>query len=122
LPPTISPFDGYTPGQAMANNTLGSYPLSGIETLNLGNGIVSINIPLITASGRGSVAVPLTAQLNGPVRSVSDIPWAQCTDQTHSCPKQDRVDVGTAESKGDWERRSEGLRMRSPFFWNGRLS
>jgi hypothetical protein len=38
------------------------------------------------------------------------------------CPKQDRVKLKAAESKGGWVQRGGGLRVRSPFFSNARLS
>jgi hypothetical protein len=38
------------------------------------------------------------------------------------CPKQDRVKLKAAESKGAWVQRGGGLRVRSPFFRNARLS
>lgn len=51
----------------MPGSPAGTIALRGFETLNLANGQLSINIPLLAVYGRGSVSVPLNVPLNGNV-------------------------------------------------------
>ncbi len=69
--PEVSPLDGYTAGQVQQGAPAGSYALSGFETLNPANGQLSINIPLVTVKGRGSVSVPLVASATPPIWDVT---------------------------------------------------
>ncbi len=68
--PDVSPLDGYTAGQVQQGAPAGSYALSGFEKYNPGDGQLSINIPLVTVKGRGSVSVPLTVSLTTPIWDV----------------------------------------------------
>ncbi len=64
---SISPLDGYTPGQVLQGGPAGSIPLSNFEVFNPANSQISINIPLLTVQGRGPVSVPLIVPLTNPV-------------------------------------------------------
>lgn len=53
--------DGYTPADAQRGETLGSYPLSGFDTVNLFNRSMTFSLSLADLTGRGglSASVPL---------------------------------------------------------------
>ncbi|MGH9584720.1 MAG: hypothetical protein ACRD4O_17505 [Bryobacteraceae bacterium] len=59
-----SPFDGYTPGQAMPGSPEGTYALSGFESYNPASGILNINLPLLTVKGRGGTSVPILVPIS----------------------------------------------------------
>ncbi|MGH9436537.1 MAG: RHS repeat-associated core domain-containing protein [Terriglobia bacterium] len=69
----ISPFDGYTPGEVMSGAPAGSQALSGFENYNPASGVMTINIPLLTVKGRGSVSVPITVPLNRNLWTVTNV-------------------------------------------------
>jgi hypothetical protein len=78
---TSSPFDGYTPGQAMPGAPAGAYAVSGFDTVNPASGLVSINLPLLTVQGRGTAAVPVLLPLSGPIWDATAYQYASNCNQ-----------------------------------------
>jgi YD repeat-containing protein len=56
--------DGFTPPDAARGAVTGSYPLEGLDTVNLFNRTVNFELPLATLQGRGSVAANYTLTIN----------------------------------------------------------
>ncbi|HYG81523.1 MAG TPA: hypothetical protein VD861_14095, partial [Pyrinomonadaceae bacterium] len=52
--------DGYTPLALSPGSPAGSYSLSGFESVNLYNGALNFNLPLVTVSGRGGASHQIT--------------------------------------------------------------
>lgn len=56
--------DGRTPSGMAPGAPAGSYALSGLDDINLFNGNLNFNIPLITIGGRGSAGYTMTFRPN----------------------------------------------------------
>src|SRR5215471_10971087 len=54
-----TPTDGSTPLGMTPGGPAGSYPLSGFDAVNLYNGKLTINLPLLGIGGRGAAATHL---------------------------------------------------------------
>jgi len=54
-----TPTDGYTPTGMATGAPAGSYPLSGFDNINLFNGHLSIDLPLLQIGGRGGAGFQL---------------------------------------------------------------
>ncbi len=56
-------LDGYTPTGLAPGAPTGSYKLSGFETVNLYNGGLNFNLPLVTVGGRGTASHQITRSI-----------------------------------------------------------
>src|SRR4051794_29031406 len=65
-----SSFDKGTPSESKGGTgSASTYAMDKIETVNLANGNLSINIPLVTIGGRGSAAYTLALSYNSKIWS-----------------------------------------------------
>jgi RHS repeat-associated protein len=69
--PTVSAIDGSTPSSMTPGSPTGSYVLSGFDTVNMGNGRINFNLPLLKLPGRGDTQVTL----NLPIQTLNGVNW-----------------------------------------------
>jgi len=73
---TTSATDGSTPLGLQPGAPAGSYPLSGFDNVNLYNGSLSFQLPILSIAGRGGAAMPVLLPIDGKWR-VLDIALPQ---------------------------------------------
>jgi len=67
-----SQTDGSTPAGLQRGGPAGSYQLSGFDNVNLYNGNLSFNLPLMSIGGRGAASSGLTLSINSKRWHVED--------------------------------------------------
>ncbi|MGI8641084.1 MAG: hypothetical protein ACR2MG_14210, partial [Pyrinomonadaceae bacterium] len=61
---TNGSLQGTVPAGLAAGSPAGSYSISGIENVNLYNGRLSVNVPLLQIGGRGEAGYTISAPIN----------------------------------------------------------
>ena len=62
-PPSLSPFDGTTPGMNVAGSPIAAYQMSEIDTVNALTGHVNFAIPVASIPGRGAARATVVVHL-----------------------------------------------------------